>query len=1598
MSELINPYIAGAPVTETRMFFGREDVFDWIQNSLSGRYADHILVIHGQRRVGKTSVLKQLGNRLPDKYIPVFFDLQGRTHTTLDRFLWWLAREIVRVLKQERDITVPAPERDVFAADLEYFETRFLLNLRPYIRDHTLLLTFDEFDNLEESEIKEELARPLIDYLRRLMGEEGISFIFSIGSSGRKLENMQAAYTEFFKTALYKKISFLSEDQTAGLITRPVEGLLEYDRAAVRHIFELASGHPYFTQLTCHELFARCQRTGQRYVKDEDVNAILDDVVERGTVNLKFTWDEASDLEKWSLAALAQLDKTDNRSLTEFLQAQRVRFSESDLTSGLLHLREKDILTPDNRFVIYLLKLWLQKNRPLEQVREELTEVNPIANRYIEIGLEFKDSGLFDKAIESFQEALTIAPENIQAQVNIALTYVEQKVFDKAVAEFEKALAIDDEDVVARAGLCDAHLALGDTALARGRSKEAIQSYQRVLDINQEHLEARQRMAEISRQRAENALDNGKDDEALSAFAEALKYTPEEHSLIERVEGVRAEKKAKVLAELAARSEKEARAHNWEKALATLNEALGIAPEDPSILDKIESIKARQLREQLDAILAKADQAEKSSRWDNAIAALNEYLARRPDDPAIQKRLSDLVAARHAAWLKAILARSAEAVSNEQWDEAISTLNEVLALEPENPEIRSKVTEVREAQRKARLEAILKQADLSARAGKWDEAISALNEGLAAEPGNEQIQRKLAEVRESRRSARLEAAIRLADTSVQAGKWDIAVQSLQEILAIEPENEPIQNKLADVHTQKRASQLQALRTQARTLAKGEKFDEALSTWGQYLALEPEDVEVAQREIETVKQAQALATSYAEAQKAFAKKNYEKTIGLLKEVIDRDVNYKDASLLLAQAIELRRAAPKWWHNKLLWGGVVGLIVLAVGWIAFRPGSPLFPTRSSPPSGITATGSAPLALPLATNTPEPTSIPTATPTPLPFTWSRLNSGQFVARGSISSVVFDPSDPGVMYAGSEGAGIYKSLDGGFSWQPVLNGLGRAAVRSLVIDPQQPDTLYAGVLLGGIYKTTDGAQSWQPVNTGIELPGGAFLATVVMDPADHNHLYFTDSLGLYETTDGGKNWIKLSMPACPKIITSLVTPPGMSTTIYIADREKSAECPLGIYRSRDGGKTWETIPVGIHPSLQLHYWSLAVASEPQERIYVSGSITGEDSFYRTTDEGQTWEPIREQRCFATEIDPDQDGRIFCGEPDQLLASQDWGDSWTPVLNEKLIWEVALSPHAENTLAAGGDGNGLFISRDGGVKWSKQDNGLGGTHLSLTISPFDDVSMFAEGGYRLYRSTNSGQAWTLLTDQGGGLAFDANKKSMYILADVILKSEDDGKTWQRTASTNRSISSFVVPPRRPNMVIAIHESGFSLSTDGGQSWDERNNIAWKSETEQIVGTISTALIPDQAGEQFYILINSETTGKILHLNGITGTWGVCQLPANVATVNLLAIDPRDSNRTVISSPGNGLLASADGCQSWQAIHRGLGSLFVNSLVIEPHDPDTLYAGTDGGAYISSDNGQSWGQVNDGLLGATVVYSIAVDKEGNVYAATPYGIFKLEGK
>jgi tetratricopeptide (TPR) repeat protein/photosystem II stability/assembly factor-like uncharacterized protein len=1441
MSEMINPYIAGAPISEAGMFFGREDVFNWIQHSLPGRYVDHILVIHGQRRVGKTSVLKQLPHRMPDRYIPVFFDLQGRTHTTLERFLWWLAREIIRVLKQDRDINVPMPKSEDFAEDPDYLESKFLPGLQPRLGDRNLLLTFDEFDSLEETEVRDALARPLIEFLRRLTGYEGLNFVFSIGSSGRKLENMQAAYTEFFKAALYKEISFLDRENTHALITQPVTGILEYGREAVDRIYQITSGHPYFTQLICHELFTRCQRTQELHIHQEDVEAVLEDVVERGTVNLKFVWDEASDLEKWTLAHLAHMEgKRDTRSLEKALKSQRVRFTSQELTSALLHMREKDVLTEDNRFVIDLMRIWLQKNRPLERVREELVEVNPIASRYIDIGLEYKDIGQHEKAIGSFQEALVVDPENLRAQVSIAGVRLEQQAYNEAVVEYEKALAIDEEDVAARAGLCEAHLALGDQALSRERIKDAIRSYQQVLSINAEHTDARQRMADIHKKRAENSINEGRLEAAFGEFKQALQFTPEDQSLEARFVEVQQQHRSQLI----------------------------------------------------DDFKAKAEKARTAKRWDQAIAALEEALELAPDDNSLQQE----------------------------------------------------ITAVQQAERDERLGAILDRAKHARQAERWDEAIASFEEYLALEPGDASILESLAEAR----------------------------------------------------MQHRQHQLKAHKEHARRMVKAERWDEALASWRSYLKLEPEDREAILQEVQQVELYQKMSQAYDEARKAMAQKDYDNAVNLLKGIVVEDETYKDSSRLMAEAIELRRAARPLWKNKWIWGGIGGIAVIAATFLLAR--STLF----SPKTPATQTSEM-VAAAFETETPAPIppeepATSTPLPTPIPLGWTRLSSGQAFSRDNITAIVIDPSDPGVIYVGTENAGVYKSIDSGISWQPVHNGLGRAWIHSIVIDPENPRTVYAGVSTGGVYKTIDGGQLWFEANNGLTDFGWEGAAALAMDPQDSQHLLFTAQNGLYETRNGGERWLNVHKTYPSTCFLDVKFHPKDSQTLFaVARYERQLEgepCQGGIFRSEDGGQTWEGIGLkGLEVQSDLHQ-TMAIDQQNGDLLYV---ITVE-GIYGSSNGGNTWQLLNGEYCRSIAVDPDDGNTAYCVSWEGILITTDGWNTWKRIEGifsyQSGITAIAVSSHDPQTLIYGG--RGILVSSDGGETWTERNSGLGTSRLELQLDPLDSSIVYLQdiGDQNLHISVDGGQTWDLISGEGSDLAFDAAGDFIYRFSGgELLRSRDDDQPWERLElPIDTKPWAIAAHPKESQTIYISYGRAYPphiyYSFDGGNTWESATGM------ESVCD--GRLYFDHDLGDVVYVFgdsdsFRSEDGGE---------TWGRCEWTEtwHSRSYSRLAIDPRDSDRLILATRGRGILLSVDGCQSWEYSNMGLDNYFVNTVAIDPDNPDTIYAGTDSGLYISFDGGEHWGEANGGLLGALVVYSIVVDPQdpSNVYAATPYGIFKLE--
>jgi len=702
VNDLRNPYIAGAPVVETSMFFGREDVFHWIENSLKGKFVDHILVLHGQRRVGKTTVLKQIPNFLSKQYIQVFYDLQGRTNTTLGRFLWWMASEIVRTVNKQLNTDLSRPKRDQFS-DSDAFITEFIPNLQPILGDHTLLLTFDEFDTLASADIQDSFAHPLISFLRRLFDIEGLNFIFSIGSSGNKLENMQAAYTDFFKSALYRKVSFLTKEECHSLITKPVKGVITYQPKAIQRITEITSGHPYFTQLTCHELFSRCQTTGSREIIRQDVDNILDNVIERGTVNLKFVWDEASDMEKWILAALGKTEGMSQKDLRAALKSQGVRFVDSDLNSAILHLRDKDVLTQDNHLVIQLMKLWLEINRPMERVREELVQTNPIADRYIEIGDELRDRHQLEDAIDSYQRALEFQNNNISALLNIADIYLNQGQYSQAAASFEKALQVDNEHIAARQGYCQAHLALGDQARKSGATADAMDAYQAILYLTPVHRQARQNLAAIYREQAETHLSAGDDQQALESIRLAMEMTPEDEELKARHQGILDEKKAALVKSWLDKADRALRRKRWDEAVKMAQEALKVDPDDQALQERLAAVKDAPRQEKLKAYRREAETAIARGDYPKAITALETAALLAPKDNALTEWLESTRSDQQHAQLRHYQTQAEQAQAAGDWNAAIIARQAALNLNPEDETLIQTLAETQAAQHQAQL-------------------------------------------------------------------------------------------------------------------------------------------------------------------------------------------------------------------------------------------------------------------------------------------------------------------------------------------------------------------------------------------------------------------------------------------------------------------------------------------------------------------------------------------------------------------------------------------------------------------------------------------------------------------------------------------------------------------------------------------------------------------------------------------------------------------------------------------------------------------------------------------------------------------------------
>jgi len=424
----LNPYSVGGSLNDARGtgFFGREDIFEFVSKSLQTKRRPPI-VIYGQRRIGKSSVLRQLPSHLPRGTVCVFFDLQGQSALPLDTLLYGLAREMAE------PCGLPRPARGEISS--ETFGDYLGRACAQLGSPRRLVLMFDEFDVIDIDADTDIAASSFLTYMAKLVErapEVGIVMVV-----GRKVAELSEAFAgAILRNAVHHRLVRLTRAQCDALATHLGQGTLEFDEEALERLYTLTAGHPYCTQLLCNMVWQRLLQPEASFpapVTAADVEQALAPAVEYGTSGLNWIYDGLdAPSHRLFLAALAELQNERNETPVTMSDIEQRLLSRSsivdaaELRTAPTKLANWDVVdsSPEGfRFVVPMIGYWIRLNRPLVELEAQARLANPRAWRFYELAAMSQDRGQFDEAIELYAEAVAANPALIEAHLSLGVCY-----------------------------------------------------------------------------------------------------------------------------------------------------------------------------------------------------------------------------------------------------------------------------------------------------------------------------------------------------------------------------------------------------------------------------------------------------------------------------------------------------------------------------------------------------------------------------------------------------------------------------------------------------------------------------------------------------------------------------------------------------------------------------------------------------------------------------------------------------------------------------------------------------------------------------------------------------------------------------------------------------------------------------------------------------------------------------------------------------------------------------------------------------------------------------------------------------------------------
>ena len=660
----------------------------------------------------------------------------------------------------------------------------------------------------------------------------------------------------------------------------------------------------------------------------------------------------------------------------------------------------------------------------------------------------------------------------------------------------------------------------------------------------------------------------------------------------------------------------------------------------------------------------------------------------------------------------------------------------------------------------------------------------------------------------------------------------------------------------------------------------------------------------------------------------------------------------------------------------------LISIIVCLLVMQACSPFTATTVPAPASATNTTVPPISTP--TQTPRPTNTIEPTPTAIPVTWKQISDAGPFERAVVTSIAIDPQNPDILFVGTLSAGVYKSTDGGASWQAASKGLREMRLHSVLIDPTNTNIIYVGLEQDRVYKSTDGGENWSPAHDGLN-DSGYWHQRLLMSPQDPRTLYYVSSPGLYRTENGGASWVKISFP-CGRGMTDMAINPVNTDTLYVGYYGEGGCQSPGLYISTNRGKTWKILRTFTQKESPVPWeagLSMDITGSYLYSIHANRTQTMVLSYAQAT---QEWNNTS-INCSLVVPHPGVERTAYCGTEDgALYITTNGGMNWTFLSNPNIgpVKSIAFSPDDPSRIYVGG--YGLVYSDNGGRTWKSRDTGLRSIFYEIKIQPVTH-DFFAHqwtSDNLVYQSMDNGATWKMIK-RNCRIDFAPNG-IVYCWGWVPNNiSYNNGRTWQELQGSSPYWGTYA-DPYKPNEAYSLVDwnTGITYTNNGARSWITVDKRASSLKNPAFI------FASDQ--KTIYVL------GEWSMYKSIGGkVWSPCTLFDGYTplTETRAVIDPNTASTIFVATRGSGITMSKDGCQSWNSFDDQDG-WFVNSLFIDPNNSGTLYAGTDLGVYVSYDLGETWGAINEGLPGASPVYSIVVDKDSNVYAATPYGIYQLE--